>query len=66
MIELSAYEKCLTTAYLVGIIIQVISLYILSIVFSEQIQFQQNFVIMYIIFATLQFLFFRKIISEKK
>jgi hypothetical protein len=65
MIELNSYQKCLTFSYLISIIIQVSSLYILSQMFSEHIKFQHNYVIMYILFATLQFLFFQKLISEK-
>lgn len=65
MIDLSVYQKYLLTAYFVGIIVQVLALYVLSQIYCDELSFAYSFALMYVIFAVLQFILFMKMIDEK-
>lgn len=65
MFELTDYQKYLFIAYLIGIIAQVVVLYCLSIVYCDALIFGHSCAIFYVLFATLQFLLFMKLIEKK-
>lgn len=66
MIELTSYQSYLLVAYLIGILVQVLALFILSKVYCDELDFGVNFAILYVICATIQFLLFMKLITEKE
>ena len=65
MLDLTTYQKYLIFAYIIGVIIQVIALYILSIIHHDKLSFGSKCAIFYVFFATLQFVLFLKVIEEK-
>lgn len=65
MFDLTTYQKYLLTAYFIGIIVQVFALYILSQVYCNEVDFGHSCAILYIVFASIQFMLFLKVIEEK-
>lgn len=65
MFGLTEYQGYLFTAYLIGILAQVCVLYFLSIVYCDALIFGHGCAIFYVVFATLQFLLFMKLVEQK-
>jgi hypothetical protein len=65
MFNLTTYQKYLLVAYFIGIIVQVFALYILAQIYCNELDFGHSCAILYIVFASIQFVLFLKIIEEK-
>ena len=65
MLELTPYQKNLMSAYMVGIMTQVFTLFLLSQIYCDELEFSSPFAFMYIICAAIYFFLFLKLISSK-
>lgn len=65
MFGLTDYQRYLFIAYLIGVLSQVLILYVLSVVYCDELIFGHGCAIFYVVFATLQFLLFMKLIEKK-
>ena len=65
MINLTTYQHCLLIAYAVSVVIQVVSLYLISLYFKQEVEFIMIVAPIYILLSVLQFVCFLKLINEK-
>lgn len=65
MFELSEYQKYLFVAYVTGIVAQVVVLYCLSVMYCDALIFGHGCALFYVVFATLQFILFMKLVEQK-
>lgn len=66
MFYLTIYQQYLIFAYIVGVVVQVFALYILSLIYCDRLMFGYNCAMFYMLFATLQFVLFLKVIEERE
>lgn len=65
LFDLNSYQTYLLYAYMVGVITQIIVLYGFSCYF-DNLTFLMYFALVYIVLAGLHFVYFMKVIKEKK
>jgi hypothetical protein len=65
MLNLTSYQQCLLIAYATGVMVQVVSLYIISFYFDQEIEFIMIVAPIYVLLAILQFTCFLKLVDHK-